>query len=403
MEEAQTVATSLLPAAAHIEPPQKFHSPESLLIYVDADGSKIVSTLSSLSPASQYHLNSLLRYGEVGIINSAISNPPTSKSPNEEKEFTLYKKLPPELRMAIWNDHIQANPRRITLSTFRDHVICVGRKYPIPAQLHVSRQVRSEGFKTYGYVELKRATEVNGVVVHPEVDMLLIDDIYAADIFPQRLQDTARESQALEKIRSIGIWESHVEFENFLDSFKNYSTLELVLIVVGEGPQRRPWGVAEETRVAEKNEIMFEVLDTNSVPGQYLVPQFDVSSGKFLKGSHTNYPRWLYSKMARANRETPHIRFVREVNCMSQRRRKNCFGFAISISAPPYTWLLTHKNIWKVSNEKEQETSKFRKRNFKKQISAGERGNWQKIAEFVVKVEDVINYGIYYALLEQGN
>jgi hypothetical protein len=39
----------------------------------------MVLALSPLSAASKYHLESLLRYGEVGIINSASFNPPQSK------------------------------------------------------------------------------------------------------------------------------------------------------------------------------------------------------------------------------------------------------------------------------------------------------------------------------------
>jgi hypothetical protein len=47
--------------------------------FVKSDGSTTILTLSPLSVASKYHLESLLRYGEVGIINSAIFNPPKSK------------------------------------------------------------------------------------------------------------------------------------------------------------------------------------------------------------------------------------------------------------------------------------------------------------------------------------
>jgi hypothetical protein len=46
--------------------------------FVKSDGSTTILTLSPLSVASKYHLESLLRYGEVGIINSAIFNPPKS-------------------------------------------------------------------------------------------------------------------------------------------------------------------------------------------------------------------------------------------------------------------------------------------------------------------------------------
>ena len=47
--------------------------------FVKSDGSTMILALSPLSAASKYHLESLLPYGEVGIINSAIFNPPQSK------------------------------------------------------------------------------------------------------------------------------------------------------------------------------------------------------------------------------------------------------------------------------------------------------------------------------------
>jgi len=46
--------------------------------FVKSDGSTTILVLSPLSAASKYHLESLL-HGEVGIINSAIFNPPKPK------------------------------------------------------------------------------------------------------------------------------------------------------------------------------------------------------------------------------------------------------------------------------------------------------------------------------------
>lgn len=145
-----------------------------------------------------------------------------------------------------------------------DHFICLERKYPAPVQLQVNREIRSDSFKIHGYSELKYVLDVGGVIFKPEVDILYLDPTYAMDISPKWLQVAARQSQALDKIRSIAISLDHKDLPGFIDSLKNYSSLELVLFVIGSGLHRRLWGVADEARISEKNEIMFELIDGNA-------------------------------------------------------------------------------------------------------------------------------------------
>ncbi len=196
-------------------------------------------------------------------------------------------------------------------------LIAIERKYPVPAQLQASHEVRDHAFSLNGYAELKRTGEDSGIIFHPEVDMLYLDEIYAEDCSAKCLKDTALRCQVLDKIRCIAISTSHTEFLKFIDSFRYYQNLELVFVVMKEGPQRRLWGVAEETRVSEQMEIMFEVIDTHAPLGDYRIPRIHIPSEKFER-EHSNRLRGLYRRMARPGRVTPQIRFVRSVKCMVQ-------------------------------------------------------------------------------------
>src|SRR5436190_18405372 len=61
------------------------------------------------------------------------------------KSFTLFPKLPIELRLKIWRDSIQ--PRMVKVRYDKAHKRCTS--FAIPAILHASRESRYVGLKTY--------------------------------------------------------------------------------------------------------------------------------------------------------------------------------------------------------------------------------------------------------------
>jgi hypothetical protein len=81
-----------------------------------------------------------------------------------------------------------------------DHFMCLERKYLVPVQLQVNREIRSDAFNVHGFHELKEKGDTHGLVFNPEIDMLVLDSIYAAEISAQGLQDAASASQVLGKI-----------------------------------------------------------------------------------------------------------------------------------------------------------------------------------------------------------
>lgn len=82
---------------------------------------------------------------------------------NEEvfNEFTLFPKLPIELRFVIWSMHIARNGRLV-----RPYWKCMGKdtwkwttQAPIPSILHICQESRSEGLKVY---KLMSPAEIRG-------------------------------------------------------------------------------------------------------------------------------------------------------------------------------------------------------------------------------------------------
>jgi len=80
------------------------------------------------------------------------------------------------------------------------------RKYPVPIPLHVGRDIRSDFLNTHDYVLFKKPGDHEGVLLHPEVDMLFITRRTLDVVRPAEFVNAARGSQILDKIRSIAIW-----------------------------------------------------------------------------------------------------------------------------------------------------------------------------------------------------
>lgn len=151
--------------------------------------------------------------------------------------------------------------------------------------------------------------------------MLVLDSRYAANISPLGLQEAAHASQVLGKIRSIAISHWRFDFDEFIGSFKNYTNLELVFIILEGLPQRIRWGTAEEPRVSEESEIMFEILDIDGDSHKNWgldLPHFRTPTGEF-ESTFSGGIKHLHWIMSRAGGVTPQIRYVRAVEYMAQR------------------------------------------------------------------------------------
>jgi hypothetical protein len=202
-----------------------------------------------------------------------------------------------------------------------DHFMCLGRKYPVPVQLQVNSEIRSDAFNVHGFHVLKEKGDTHGLVFNPEIDMLVLDSRYAVNISPLGLQEAAHASQVLGKIRSIAISHWRFDFDEFIESFKNYTNLELVFIILEGLPQRIRWGTAEEPRVSEESEIMFEILDIDGESHKNWgldLPHFRTPTGEF-ESTFSGEIKHLHWIMSRAGGVTPQIRYVRAVEYMAQR------------------------------------------------------------------------------------
>jgi hypothetical protein len=142
--------------------------------------------------------------------------------------------------------------------------------------------------------------------------MLVIDSEDVEDVSPQYMEDLARESGILEDIKCIAISLWLYDFENWLKSFKKYTSLELLLIVISRPPSIHS-GYTEENTLSRKGEVVFELFDTNASTSEcdwLQIPRIHKESGHFEQ-KHTNRLRDLYLQLARTGDITPHIRFVR--------------------------------------------------------------------------------------------
>jgi hypothetical protein len=201
-----------------------------------------------------------------------------------------------------------------------DHFISVNTKSPVPVQLHVNRDIRSDCLKIHGYTEFKHPGDTAGVIYNPEADMLILDSHHTDEVSARYFEDVARGSKVLDKIRCIGISFWLLDFDDFIKSFKNYPNLELVFVVIARLTTIRS-GTVETDKVSKEDELAFEVFDTSASSNEcdwFQIPRIDAQSGRFEE-KYKNFLRDLYLRMTRIGGVTPQVRFVRAVKGTKQR------------------------------------------------------------------------------------
>lgn len=189
--------------------------------------------------------------------------------------------------------------------------IHIEHKSAVPVSLQINREIRNDSFRIHGITELKYQSSSTGVFLNPGMDMLVIDSEDVEDISPQYLEDLARESGILEDIKCIAISIWLYDFDDWLKSFKKYTSLELLLIVIARPPSIQS-GYTENI-LSRKGEVMFELFDTNASVSEcdwLQIPRIRKENVRFER-KHTNRLRDLYLQLARTGEVTPHIRFVR--------------------------------------------------------------------------------------------
>jgi hypothetical protein len=114
-------------------------------------------------------------------------------TPEEQLKFELFPKLPPELRLKIWN--LVPEPRVVDVIFKRDH-----RKNnykflaTFPAILHVSQEARTEGLRRYQQVS-KTKWALNGVFFDFETDILCFSGTAnesQKNLFSRKFKDLAK-------------------------------------------------------------------------------------------------------------------------------------------------------------------------------------------------------------------
>lgn len=96
-------------------------------------------------------------------------------------------------------------------------------------------ETRQESIRLHGYIELKLApSQPHGLLFHPAADTIYIDasersEACSATIFTEPVIA----SGAINKIKFIALHKDHKDYDEFLETFKLYNSLEVVLLVAG--------------------------------------------------------------------------------------------------------------------------------------------------------------------------
>ncbi|KAH8784373.1 hypothetical protein BGZ57DRAFT_925369 [Hyaloscypha finlandica] len=138
-----------------------------------------------------------------------VEEPPSLK-------FTLFPKLPPELRNKIW-EFALPGPRKITIETWDCVIVHVKlqhrhrqqqNKSDIPVTLHVCRDSRAIALKHYSLAFSYRL--LRAVYFDFEIDTLHLVDEYALRAFTQSYDGEYEEERAELNVRSLRVG---IEFE----------------------------------------------------------------------------------------------------------------------------------------------------------------------------------------------
>jgi hypothetical protein len=203
-------------------------------------------------------------------------------------EFTLFSKLPEEMRNEIWKQFSKLEPRIVTV----DWTPCPGPKdaNKMPTIYHINRNTRRDTLK-YGYVVMEHPMTDKKVLFHPELDLLHITEWTAVySIIPQGAQlikTSLDNCGALSRIRSVAI-AMHLGLPHYFAAFSQCTSLELVLGV---------WKYRE--------------LNDEETVSTFSIEDFEVATGEYFMSAIHRNRRECQFLMRRDSGVTP---FWREVN-----------------------------------------------------------------------------------------
>jgi hypothetical protein len=208
----------------------------------------------------------------------------SATAPNEQLKFELFPKLPPELRLKIWN--LAPESRVIEVIFKQDH-----RKNnykflaTTPAILHANHEARVEGLRRYKHV-FKTKWALNGVFFDFEIDVLYFS----------RSAGDSQKNLFLRKVKHAEL----VKVQNFAGASWDVSDIALfpglkeLMFLCPKSFNRRPMLGAHDCGVARGDIGIHEI---ESLMAQYPDQQYSLSEalshGKtFYAQSVARCKRW---------------------------------------------------------------------------------------------------------------
>jgi hypothetical protein len=145
---------------------------------------------------------------------------------SSEVTFTLFLRLPIEIRAKIWEYHIKSQPQIVQLGVSRSR--CT-------APFCINKAITQEAFDLHGYVSAKLTPE-HSTIFHPQVDMIYISRRSSELWGTSSLREVLQACNALKKVRSLAFYFEVVKNErvDLLDSLRDCTSLEAVFVVLKE-------------------------------------------------------------------------------------------------------------------------------------------------------------------------
>jgi hypothetical protein len=145
---------------------------------------------------------------------------------SSEATFTLFLRLPIEIRTKVWEYHIKSEPQIAQLGVSR------GR---CTAPFCINKAITREAFDLHGFVSAKITPE-HSTTFHLQVDMIYISRRSSELWGTSSLREVLQVCNALKKVRSVAFYFEVVKNErvDLLDSLRDCTSLETVFVILKE-------------------------------------------------------------------------------------------------------------------------------------------------------------------------
>ncbi|CAL3970188.1 unnamed protein product [Diplocarpon coronariae] len=151
--------------------------------------------------------------------------------------FTVFTKLPPELQDKIWELYAVMEPRAVDIAMGMDTENFTGwGRNNVVTLCQINRQTRAESMSLHGYTNLKHATRDVTWLYNPRVDILLLNQIALRQngLNAELVVQTLEQGKIIDEVKFIVLDAPSSRLAEWMTSFKRFSGLEVVLIVLGQ-------------------------------------------------------------------------------------------------------------------------------------------------------------------------